>query len=261
MNDALIGWSGFVGGTLLAQRGFAERFRSTDIDRIAGREFDTIFCAGAPAQKWIANADPDGDRQRLGRLMEALGNVRCRHFVLVSTVDVFRYPIGVDESSPVGEEGLNAYGLHRRKLEKFVQDRFPRHLIARLPGLVGPGLRKNVVFDLHNGHRLEAIDSRGVFQFYPMVNLALDLGLALSAGLELVHLTAAPVPVSAVAELGFGRPLERHLAGMPARYDFQTRHADLFGAPGNYQYSERETLLAIRAYAQSEPRVTAEPTP
>ena len=30
--------------------------------------------------------------------------------------------------------------------------------------------------------------------------------------------------------------------------------AALFGGCGRYQYSRRETLLAIRAYAQSEPR-------
>ena len=34
----------------------------------------------------------------------------------------------------------------------------------------------------------------------------------------------------------------------------RTRHAQIFGAPGYYQYSSRETIQAIRAYAQSEPR-------
>jgi hypothetical protein len=38
----------------------------------------------------------------------------------------------------------------------------------------------------------------------------------------------------------------------PARYDMRTVHAGLFGGSGHYQYSARESLQAIRAYAQSE---------
>jgi hypothetical protein len=58
MNDALIGCSGLVGGTLLARRRFAAAYRSTTIEGIAGRSFDRIYCAGAPAEKWKANRDP-----------------------------------------------------------------------------------------------------------------------------------------------------------------------------------------------------------
>jgi len=39
----------------------------------------------------------------------------------------------------------------------------------------------------------------------------------------------------------------------PARYDMQTLHAHIFGSPKLYQYSAREIIQAIRAYAQSEP--------
>ena len=62
MTDALIGYSGFVGGTLLRQRAFEARYRSTNIGSIAGGEFELVVCAGAPAQKWIANRDPEADR-------------------------------------------------------------------------------------------------------------------------------------------------------------------------------------------------------
>lgn len=256
MNDALIGWSGFVGGTLLRQRPFAHRFRSTDIGQISGGEFDTIVCAGAPAQKWIANREPEADQAGVDRLITSLRDVRCRNFVLVSTVDVFQEARGVDEATPVDESGLQPYGLNRRRLEQFVEQNFPEHLVVRLPGLVGPGLRKNVIFDLHNENRLDLVDSRGVFQFYPMVNLWQDIATALEARLKLVHLTSTPVEVSEVARLGFGRPFEQALSSAPARYDLRSRHAVLFGGSGDYQYSARETIQAVRAYAQSEPRVS-----
>jgi nucleoside-diphosphate-sugar epimerase len=243
-----------VGSTLLGQTRFEARYRSTDIHEIAGQAFDVVVCAGAPAQKWLANREPEADRQKIGALIGHLDTVRCSTFILISTVDVFVHPVEVDEDTPVDEAGLHAYGLHRRELEKFVQARFDRHLIVRLPGLVGPGLRKNVIFDFLNDNNLQAIESRGVFQFYPMVNLWHDIQIALRAGLALVHLTAAPVSVAAVAALGFGRSFDQILPGTPARYDLRTRHAGLFGGEGPYQYSQRETLLAIRAYAQSEPR-------
>ncbi|MEY4754934.1 MAG: hypothetical protein RJA44_2609 [Pseudomonadota bacterium] len=255
MADALIGHSGYVGSTLLRQRAFGALYRSTDIDTIVGQRFDTIVCAGAPAQKWLANKDPQGDAARIDALMAHLRTVRCDGpFVLISTIDVYGQPIGVDEDSPVEEAGLHAYGLNRRRLERFVSEHFERALIVRLPGLVGPGLRKNVIFDFLNDNQVNLIDSRGVFQFYPMVNLWADIEVALAAGLQLVHLTAEPISVADVSRLGFGRSFENIVAPQAARYDMRTRHAALFGGRGDYSYSARETIQAVRAYAQSEPR-------
>jgi nucleoside-diphosphate-sugar epimerase len=252
MASALIGFSGFVGSVLLRQTSFTALYRSTNIGDIDGGAFDMVVCAGAPAQKWIANREPEADRRQIDGLIGHLRTVRCGTFVLISTVDVFASPLGVDEDSAVTETGLHTYGLNRRWLEKFVASHFEQHLIVRLPGLVGPGLRKNVIFDFLNDNDLHAIDSRGVFQFYPMVNLWYDLRAALAAGLELVHLTAAPVSVADIAAQGFGRTFAQERAGIPARYDMRTRHAALFGGNGDYQYSIRETVQAVRAYAQSE---------
>lgn len=253
MKRALIGFSGFVGSSLLKQTPFESLYRSTNISDIVDQSFDTVVSAGAPAQKWIANRDPEADRQKIDGLISHLKTIQCRTFILISTVDVFKSPIGVDENTAVDESGLHAYGLHRRLLEKFVESHFPNHLIVRLSGLVGPGLRKNVIFDFLNDNNLHAIDSRGVFQFYPMVNLWYDIQTALNAGLNLVHLSAEPISVADVSKKGFGKTFDQALANPPATYDMRTCHAEIFGASGNYQYSARETIQAIRAYAQSEP--------
>lgn len=256
MFNCLIGFSGFVGASLRKQTHFESLYRSTNIQDINGESFDSVVCAAAPAQKWIANREPVADRKKIESLIAHLKTVTCKTFILISTVDVFKSPIGVDEDTPVNEEDLHAYGLHRRLLEKFVESHFPNHLIVRLPGLVGPGLRKNVIFDFLNDNNLQAIDSRGVFQFYPMVNLWWDIQTALHAGLKLVHLTAEPISVAAVSEQGFGKPFDQPQASKPATYDLRTRHAAIFGGAGNYQYSQRETIQAVRAYAQSEPLVS-----
>jgi hypothetical protein len=254
MANALIGASGFVGSTLLRQTGFEALYRSTNIAEIDGRSFDTVVCAAAPAQKWMANRDPAADRRNIDALIGHLDTLSCRRFVLVSTVDVFGAPEGVDEDSLADERTLHPYGLHRRLLERFCAQRFERCLVLRLPGLVGPGLRKNVLFDFLNDNNLDGIDARGVFQFYPMVNLWADLQRAVDSGLPLLHLAGQPVSVAEVAREAFGLDFDNQLADPPARYDLRSRHAALFGGQGPYAYSRRETLLAIRAYAQSEPR-------
>lgn len=251
--NSLIGYSGFVGSTLLKQETFSQLYRSTNIGDIDNQSFDTVVCAGAPAQKWIANKDPEADRQKIEGLISHLKTIQCKAFVLISTVDVFRHPVGVDEDTPIEEDGLHAYGLNRRLLESFVEAHFPNCLIVRLPGLVGPGLRKNIIFDFLNDNNTQAIDSRGVFQFYPMINLWYDIQVALVAGLKLVHLTAEPISVESVSHAGFGRPFSNAISNQVGAYDMQTKYAGLFGAPGRYQYSARETIQAIRAYAQSEP--------
>jgi dTDP-4-dehydrorhamnose reductase len=254
MSNALIGFSGFVGSTLLKQAPFESLYRSTNIAEIEGKSFGTVVCAGAPAQKWIANRDPEGDREKIEELIAHLKAMTCKTLVLISTVDVFKNSLGADEGTAVDESGLHAYGLHRRLLEKFVETHFPNHLIVRLPGLVGPGLRKNVIFDFLNENNLHIIESRGVFQFYPMVNLWYDIQTALDARLKLIHLTAEPISVADISSLGFGKAFDQEQASVPAAYDMRTRHAQCFGASGQYQYNRRETIQAVRTYAQSEPR-------
>lgn len=253
VTNALIGFSGFIGSTLLKQVNFGALYRSTNISEIQRKSFDIVVCAGAPGQKWIANSEPEADLQKIEGLITHLKTIQCNTFILISTVDVFKNSIGVNEDAFVDEVDLHAYGLHRRLLEKFVESHFSNHLIIRLPGLVGSGLRKNVIFDFLNNNNLHAIESRGIFQFYPIVNLWCDIQLALSLGLKLVHLTAEPVSVAKIAHEGFKKSFAQLLCNQPATYDFQTKYAKLFGGTGNYQYSASETIQAVRDYALSEP--------
>ncbi|MCX4219533.1 MULTISPECIES: NAD-dependent epimerase/dehydratase family protein [unclassified Pseudomonas] len=254
MANALIGYSGFVGGTLQNQTHFDFLYRSTNIAEIQGKEFDTVVCAGAPAQKWIANSRPEADLENILGLIDILKSLKCKKFILISTVDVFMHAVAVDENTQINEIDLHPYGLHRRLLEKFVEEQFSNHLIVRLPGLVGPGLRKNVIYDFLNNNNVESIDSNAVFQFYPMVNLWYDISIAVNANLKLVHLTAAPISVGDISKSGFGVEFQNTNDKPSPVYDMRTIHASLFGVKSNYQYSYRETIQAVRAYAQSEPK-------
>ena len=250
--NALIGYSGFVGSTLLKQKEFNGLYRSNTISEIRNESFDTVVCAGAPAVKWFANKHPDQDKQSIQDLISHLSTIRCEQFILISTVDVFQNPNQATELTSVDTSGLHPYGLHRYELEEFVKVNFSRYLIIRLPGLVGPGLKKNVIYDFLNNNNLDAIDSRGVFQFYPMVNLWSDIQVAIKNKCNLLHLTAEPLSVSDIAKECFNLDFNNVLSDRFACYDFQTAFSDLYDSERPYQYSRKEIILAIRCYAQSE---------
>jgi nucleoside-diphosphate-sugar epimerase len=243
----LIGHTGFVGSNLARQTRFDASFNSSNIASIAGREFDLLVISGVRAEKWVANAKPDDDRAGIERLLEPLETVKAKQVVLVSTVDVFVPPIEVDESTPVKTAGLHAYGTHRFELEQTLAGRY-KTLVARLPGLYGPGIKKNVIHDFLKNHETHKIDSRGVFQFYGLHRLWRDIELSLQHGLELVHLPTEPVSVAEVAQAAFDREFTNHVVDKPARYDVRTKHAALLGGVGPYLENKTAELEGIRLF-------------
>jgi hypothetical protein len=70
--------------------------------------------------------------------------------VLISTIDVFKSPIYVDENTPIDTENLHAYGFNRYQLELWVRKNYPDALIIRLPGLFGKNIKKNFIYDYIN---------------------------------------------------------------------------------------------------------------
>ncbi|HEX4684869.1 MAG TPA: NAD-dependent epimerase/dehydratase family protein [Gemmatimonadaceae bacterium] len=246
---ALIGYTGFVGGNLLRQRPFTDRFNSSNIDQISGRNFDLVVVAGARAEKWKANADPERDLDNIECLIKALSSVDARKVVLISTVDVFKDPVGVDEESAARMDGLHAYGRHRRRLEQLIGARFDAHIV-RLPGLYGPGLRKNVIFDFLNDNEVAKIDSRGVFQFYDLDRLWADVEVAMDNELPLVHLATEPVSVAELARSAFELDFTNEVVERPARYDVQTRYAHLFGGEGRYIEDKPRELAGIAGFVE-----------
>jgi nucleoside-diphosphate-sugar epimerase len=245
----LIGYTGFVGGNLLRDHSFADLYNSTNIESIAGASFDLIVCAGAPAVKWKANREPHADRACLGRLMSALERAKAEHFVHISTVDVYGRVDGVDEDCPPA--GATPYGQHRFELEQFVRQRF-HALIVRLPALFGPGLKKNAIYDLMNNNKIDAIDSRAVFQFYNIRHLWRDILIADEARLPLIHLATEPVSMAEVARSVFGWEWTNHLPSSPPSYDLRTRHAALFGGAGAYICDKMRVLADLAEFVRTQ---------
>src|SRR3989338_11279049 len=106
MKSALIGYTGFVGSNILLKQKFEGLYNSRNIEQIKGQEFDMIICAGAPAVKWLANKEPQKDKESLKRLMDGLGKVKADTFVLISTIDVYPNPSDVTEEFIIDKSSL-----------------------------------------------------------------------------------------------------------------------------------------------------------
>jgi nucleoside-diphosphate-sugar epimerase len=254
MSTALLGYTGFVGTTLREQSTFDAQYNSQNIAHIRGEQYDVIVCAAAPAAKWKANQDPEGDRANLLKLMEHLTHVKAGQFVLISTVDVFRMPPAADENTPIIVDRLDAYGRNRYELEQFALEQFPNVVVVRLPGLFGKGLKKNFLFDMIHHGSSEWTHTDSVFQFYNMANLWHDLQIVLRADppVRLIHFATEPVRAGDVARHAFGTEYTHQTANPPASYNMQTLHAGLWGGSGRYIASADEIYAQIRTFAQAE---------
>ncbi len=246
--DALIGYSGFVGSNILRARRFDALFNSANIEAARDREFDLLVCAGASSLKWFANAHPEEDRAAVHRLMQTLARVRAEKVILISTIEVYRDKQGVDEESPIDEARLEPYGRHRRDLELFIQSRFSSTLVVRLPGVFGPGLRKNVVYDLLQGDYSHAAAAASQLQFYDVRRVWGDLQIACAHRLPVVNIATEPVSLGEIARVCAGSEGGAPFGTAVLHHDMRTRHASAWSRTGPYLYSKQEVLADLKAF-------------
>lgn len=249
MTRALIGHTGFVGGNLKSQQAFDDFYNSKNISDINGKHYDALICAGVSAVKWMANREPEKDRQHLDKLIKHLKTVTVDKFILISTVDVYPNPVNVDENSAIDLAECHPYGKHRIELEKYVNDHFDA-LIVRLPGLFGNGLKKNIIYDFLNDNNIEQINPNGRFQFYYLEHLSKDINIALKNNLKLVNITTEPTNVSDVAKICLGKNFESGIDAPGALYDYKTIHASLYGGENGYMYDKQQVLSDLKRYVE-----------
>jgi hypothetical protein len=252
MNDALIGHTGFVGSTIARARDFQACFNSKNIGEIDGHSFGTVICAGVSAVKWMANREPEADLRAIRLLMDHLATVQAAHFILISTIDVYREPVGVTEDDIPPTHGLHPYGLHRLILERFVTERFPRATVIRLPGLFGPGLRKNLIFDLLQANQTDRISPAGVLQWYPLRRFPADLARIAAASVPLINVAVEPVPTSVICKrffpgIAIGGP------DLPAPcYDMRTDYPEALGGSGVYHLRSDTVIEELGRFIAAE---------
>ncbi|TFB74350.1 pyridine nucleotide transhydrogenase [Cryobacterium glaciale] len=253
MTSAIFGYTGFVGSNLTAQYEFDNVFNTSNSMESAGKDYDFVVFAAAKAEKWRINKYPAADIQHIQELEGLIAGVRAKQFVLISTVDVYISPNGVDEATEIATDGLSPYGAHRYRLEEFVRAQHPGALVVRLPGLFAAGLKKNVIFDLLTNNNVERIHADSTFQYYNLEHLWSDIQIALAHDLLTVNLTSEPIRTGDLVRAAFGydfdnRPDDANVGS----YDMQTNFAELFGGSGSYTRSRDQTIAEITSFVRRE---------
>lgn len=143
----LVGYTGFVGSNIAANHDFTWKINSKNKEEAFGKEPDLLVYAGLRAEKFLANKDPEADMAMITEAMEQMKKINPKKLVLISTVDVYKDPVNVDEDTEINTNGLLPYGANRYKLEQMVRETWEDALIIRLPGLFGKNLKKNFIYD------------------------------------------------------------------------------------------------------------------
>ncbi len=149
---SLIGYTGFVGSNILAGADgkIDAIYNSKNIGEAFGTKPECLIFAGLRAEKYLANNAPEKDMELILQAEENIAKINPKKLVLISTIDVFREPIGVDERTIISTDNLAPYGLDRFRLEQWVRENYPDALIIRLPGLFGKNIKKNFIYDYIN---------------------------------------------------------------------------------------------------------------
>lgn len=148
MKTQLVGYTGFVGSNLAEQYKFEGLYNSENIKEAYDKNPELLVYSGVPAQKFLANKDPDKDLEVIKGAIENIKRINPQRLVLISTIDVYKDTNNVTESTEIIPEDLQAYGRNRFYLEQWVKDNYDNYLIVHLPGLYGKNIKKNFIYDL-----------------------------------------------------------------------------------------------------------------
>jgi nucleoside-diphosphate-sugar epimerase len=168
----ILGGRGLVGSAFTR---FCARagFRSLVVGRaeyaaMAGRSCDILVNANGNSSKPMAAREPLAEFDASVRSVRAsLADFRFRKYVHISSCDVYpdcSSPAFTGEEQPPDPARQSPYGFHKHLAEQCVMHGASDWLIFRCGGFVGPGLRKNAIFDILHGGPL-FLDPESELQF------------------------------------------------------------------------------------------------
>jgi nucleoside-diphosphate-sugar epimerase len=168
----LIGGGGFVGSAFArsceaAGRDCVVLTRDT-YSRHIGEACDALINANGNSRKPLAREAPVREFDASVRTVRAsLEDFRYNRYIHLSSCDVYpncSSPAATDEDQVLNPAEQSTYGFHKYLAEQCVRNRAKDHLIFRLGGFVGPGLKKNAIFDIQQGGPLW-LDPESELQF------------------------------------------------------------------------------------------------
>ncbi len=247
--DTLVGHTGFVGRNLADAFSFRNQFNSSNSAGLRALETGGIVCAGLYAEKWRANAEPEADLAHVRGVFDLVASSRAKAVLLISTVDIYDPPLERSEGEEPDPAATHPYGRHRQMFEQWMRERFPDTWILRLPGLFGPHLKKNLIFDMLQGKLIEKIHPEGQLQWVDIRRMAPTLARMDSAGIRLLNMVTEPVRTRDVQEIVLpGAEIGAAAPPVAPHYNLRTRHSAAFGRNDGYIQGRDEVLADLRGF-------------
>lgn len=155
----IIGGNGFVGSAIVRacqRRGLDHQILAHDnIDSFTGSSCDLLINANGNSKKFMAEREPLWEFDASVRSVRAsLANIHAARYVHLSSCDVYpdcTSPETTRETHVLDVTQQSAYGFHKYLAEQCVMRYAPEWLIFRMGGFVGPGLKKNAIYDILHG--------------------------------------------------------------------------------------------------------------
>lgn len=157
----LLGGNGFVGSGYareLERAGIPfEVITRQNYDQLVDRRCEVLINANGNSSKLLGRTDPKGEfRASVLSVRDSLVDFNFGTYVFLSTSDV--YPDSscaelTEETSDIDIAAQSSYGFHKYLAEQCVRHAAPRWLVIRQGGFVGPGMKKNAVFDVLHGEK------------------------------------------------------------------------------------------------------------
>lgn len=168
----ILGGKGFVGSAFVR---YCERVGRpcavVDLDNYAsfvGQRCRILVNANGNSSKPLASREPLADFDASVRSVRAsLLDFRFDKYVHLSSCDVYpdcSSPETTRESLALDPARQSPYGFHKSLAEQCIRHAVPDWLIFRFGGFIGPGLKKNAIFDILQGGPL-FLDPASELQF------------------------------------------------------------------------------------------------
>lgn len=227
----IIGGKGFVGSAIVraCQRsGFAyQTITRENVDEFTGTACDILINANGNSKKYMSEREPLWDFDASVRSVRAsLVNIRAGRYVHLSSCDVYpdcSSPELTQEDQALDVTGQSAYGFHKYLAELCVMRHAPEWLIFRMGGFVGPGLKKNAIYDILHGGPLW-LDPESELQFIN-VDEAADIIVSMAASGQykgIYNLCGTGTVRLADVIAAAGKPVECKPGSPKTRYEVAT---------------------------------------
>ena len=161
MTTALIGSHGVIGQSFLAQQPVDLEFNSNNIHTLPDYDIDLLIIAAPSGNRRLINSGTEQheiDQANVNQIIQTVFRARPRATVLFSSVDCVVAP-------------NSNYGQNRYWLERAVT-RYAQAAIYRLPTLIGPLIRKNILYDIRHNQFLDQIDAGAQLQWCCLKDLS-----------------------------------------------------------------------------------------